>query len=454
MRIIIIGAGRIGRSLAKSLTGENHKVFLIEVNEEKASRVDEKLDVKVVIGNGADPDILKGVGIEQADLVLAVTTSDETNLVVCALSGALGAKRRIARVRSKALSDVLNEVGYNQFQINEIINPDLVAARSIVKAIETPGTKEVADFAEGRILLRVFEVPSSSPLCGLKISEFKDEDFPWPFLIVAIIRNGSVLIPGGDTSIQSSDRIYVLLPAPSLGEFLTFVDPAIRRPKKAVIYGATFTGEHVAKSLAKNIPEIILLEENTELAEDIAERLENVRVINGSGSEADILREAGVEAADVFIATSKNDPSNLISSVLAKKMGVKTTIITTQQPDYMAIMDALDVDVIINPHVLAVEQILHLVRGKGISSVAKLLECETEVLEFVTEAGAPVTKAPIKDLKFPKNSIVGAVYQGAEIVLAKGDTQIKEGDKVIVFCQEAAVKQLQKLFTCKKSLIG
>ncbi len=353
MRIVIVGAGVIGSNLAKSLSEENHEVYLVESDTEAAQKADEKLDAKVIIGDGADPEVLKKAGVANADMVIAVTTSDEINLLVCSLATAYGAKQRIARVRSVSLNNAITEFSCQAFHVDEIINPEQVAAHAIVRTVEAPGAREVADFADGKILLRAFDIPASSHLCGLKIGEVRDEDFPWPFLIIAILRNRSVLIPKGDAFIEAGDRIYVLLPAASLGEFLSFVDPNIRRPKKIVIYGATNTGESVAKALSADIRDISLLEENAQIAEDVAGRLESARVIKGSASETDILRECGIEAADAFIATSNNDHSNLVSAVLAKKMGAKTTIITTRQPDYMAIVDALDIDVVINPRILA-----------------------------------------------------------------------------------------------------
>lgn len=449
MKIIIVGAGRIGTSLAKSLAQENNEVYLIEQSGEVARKNAEKLDVKVIIGNGADPDVLGTTGARDAELVLAVTTSDETNLVVCSLAGLFGAKRRIARVRNTSLSNALAQFGYNQFHINEIINPELVAARAIGKIIETPGASEVSDFAGGKILLRAFDIPPTSPLRDAKIVDFHDEDFPWPFLIVSVVRDKSVIIPKGDTVILAGDRIYVLLPAPSLGEFLTFVNPEVKLPKKVVIYGATITGTHVAMALAGKVRDVLLVEEDPALAQKAAGQLEGTRVINGSASDQDILKECGIEAVDAFIATSNNDHSNLVSSVLAKRMGAKSTVIIAQQQDYVPIMGALDIDAMINPHHLAVEQILRLVRGKGISAVTKLLEGETEALELVPEEGSPVTRGPIKTIKFPKDAIVGAIYSGEEVVLAKGDVQINAGERVIVFCHEGAVKKLQALFTRK-----
>lgn len=440
----------MGYNLAQSLSEEDNEVYLIELSEEIVRKADEKLDAKVICGSGADPDVLEQAQAAQADLVIAVTMSDEVNLIVCSLAAFFGSKRQIARVRKKSLSEKIEQKGgHTHFNIDEMINPEEIAANAIVRIIEAPGAREVGDFADGKIFLRSFNIPENSPLCGLKIADFNHDDFPWPFLVVAISRERSVLIPKGDTVIRQGDRIYVLLLERSLAEFLVFVDPQNKKNNKVTIFGATDTGEYLAKALIGKVRDIILLEEDPYRAKRIANAFKEVRVINGSAAEKDILTESGIEAADVFIAASKNDHTNLVSAVLAKKMGAKNTVIITQQPDYMIIGDALAIDVIINPHLLAAERILRHVRGKGINSVTKILECDAEALEFVAEEGSPITRATLKDINFPKNSIVGAVYRSKEIELAKGETEIRSGDKAIVFCQENAVKKVQRLFTHK-----
>lgn len=442
-----MGAGRIGLNLAKTLSEENNEVHLIELNEEKSRRIGDKLDVITIVGNGASPEILEKAGIIDADLVLAVTTSDETNLVVCALAASFGAKRRIARVRNTSLSKRLSKIGYSSFHIDELINPELLAAQSIVKIIQAPGSSEVADFADGRILLRSFDISTASPLCGMKLEELNDEDFPWPFVVITVLRDEKNIVPRGDTTIMDKDLIYVLLPVSSLGEFLTYVDPDAKMPEKIIIHGATITGQFVAESLHNKVKNITIIEEDPETARRVAAELEGIIVVNGSGSEADILTECGIEAADAFIATSRDDHNNFISSVLAKSMGAKETIIISQKQDYLPIINALDIDAIINPHTLAIEQILHLVRGGRISSVAKLFECDAEAIELIPEEGSAVTKDLIRNIKFPKNTVVGAVYGKDHLDLAKGDMQIKAGEKVIIFSHAESIKKLQELFT-------
>jgi trk system potassium uptake protein TrkA len=451
MRIVIVGAGRIGFKLANMLSMEKHEVYVLEEKADVALKADEKLDAKVICGSGSDPKTLKQVQIDKADLVIAVTYSDETNLVVCSLADFYGAKRQIARIRNAELSRELGVSGYKHFNIDEVINPEELAGRAVISAVQAPGSKDIGDFANGRILLRSFDIPDNSPLVGSQVGDLREEDFPWPFLIIALVRQNEVIIPKGDTLLQRGDLIYVMLPSESLPEFLNFVDPNLRRPLRVLIYGATDTAEIIIKELSAHIKDIILVEEDAQKAEDAAADLPEARVINGSPSEKEILQECGIEAVDVFISTTTDDHANLINAVLAKRMGAKRTIILTQQLDFVSIADSLDIDVIISPHLLAIDQILSYVRGRGVESVTKLMGCDAEALEFICENDAPITKAPLRDQVFPHNSIVGAVVSGDSVVLAKGDTKLQPGDKAIVFCQKNCAPKLQKLFGHKGS---
>jgi len=447
MKLIVCGAGVIGSNLARYLSDEGHEVTLIEQKDSVAARVREKVDARVLVGSAFDPVTLEAAGVAEADMVIAVTNTDVINMSICSLAAAYGARKRIARVRDMALSGIVEKFGYEHFYVDEIINPDEVAAQTIVKVMEAPGAREVADFADGKVLLRSFDIPEESPLVGESLGDLREFDFPWPFLMVAINRSGKVVIPRGDDIIEKGDRVYVLLPRPSLAEFLSFVNPNVRLPKKVIIYGATSTGTSLARSLTPKIRSVVVLEENRTRAEKTAGELADVRVIHGLASEADILRECGVEAADAYIAVSGNDNQNLISAVLAKQMGARTTVIIAHQPDYTGIVEGLGIDSFINPRLLATDQILRLIRGARISHVASLPECKSQVLEFVPAPGSPVTRRPIRDLKFPKDCIVGAVDRGDEVILAVGSTQIMAGDSVVVFSQENAVGKLEKLFS-------
>ena len=321
MKLIVCGAGVIGSNLAKYLSEERHEVTLIEQKSSVALRVTEKLDARVIEGSAFEPATLLEAGASSADMVIAVTNSDVVNLAICSLAAALGTRKRIARVRDLDLSELVERHGSEHFHVDEIINPEEVAAQTIVKIMEAPGSREVADFADGKILLRSFDVPPDSPLIGEQLGNLRESDFPWPFLMVAINREGKVIIPRGSDTVEGEDRIYVLLPRPSLAEFLTFVHPSVRLPKKVVIYGATSTGTSLARSLSEKISDVVLLEENRPKAEKVAGELTNVKVINGLASDADILRECGVEAADAYVAVSTSDQDNLISAVLAKQKG-------------------------------------------------------------------------------------------------------------------------------------
>ncbi|HDT12685.1 MAG TPA: Trk system potassium transporter TrkA [Candidatus Marinimicrobia bacterium] len=450
MKVIIVGGGVIGTNLAQTLSHEGHEVFLIEQDPAIAAYIDDKLDSKVLIGHGTDPEVLKAADIENADLVISVTTSDETNLVVSSLAAFYGAKKRIARVRDISLTKAIKKSGMSRFYVDEMINPEEVAARTIVRAIESPGANEVADFAHGSIYFRSFDISENSPLCNLKLDELSHQYFPWPFLIAAIKREHSIIIPKGNTILLQNDRIYCLLLPTSAAEFLTFINPDVQKVRKVIIYGASYIGLNVGKKLSGKVKEIILLEENKAKAEKSAGDLSDVLVISGSPSDASILKEAGVENADAFIAVSDDDHSNLISAVLAKKLGAKLSIITTKHPDFMSIMDNLAIDVVINPRYLATDQITRWVRGEGITAMTKLIEIDAEVLELIPEENSPITCKALKDLELPKETLVGAVYRNNEAILATGNLQLRSGEATIVFCRRKNERKLRKMFKTKK----
>lgn len=448
MRIIIVGAGVIGINLARELS-RDHEVYLIEEKEKNAAKASEKLDVKVFTGNGADPSVLTKAPVHSADMVIAVASADETNVTVCALAGAYGAKFKAARVRNASLARAIKKYHGTAFDIDEVISPEDLAADAILKSVRTPGAREVADFANGQILFRVFDIEEESSLREISLGGLSEEDFPWPFLIVAVMRDGHVFFAKGDTVLQTGDRIYVLLPQKSAGEFLMFVNPQVRKYKKAVIYGASMIGKKVAALLHEEIGDVVLIEEDYEQAELAASELKDVRVLHGSALETDILKESGIESADVFIAADKEDQANLVSALLAKKMGAKNTIITTAAPDYTRIVDAIDIDAVFNARFLAVDQILKFVRGKSFSAVRSFSECDAEALELIPQEGAAITRAPLKEMSFPKDAIIGAVFRDNEVILANGNLQVRPGEKVIVFCREAALKEIQRLFVKK-----
>ncbi|MCD6234850.1 MAG: Trk system potassium transporter TrkA [Candidatus Neomarinimicrobiota bacterium] len=450
MKVIIAGGGIIGSNLASTLSHEGHEVFLIEKHSKIANEIDDRIDAKIIVGEGTNPEILKAAHVEEADLVIAVTTSDETNLVIASLAALYGAKKRIARVRDMALTRALHELGLSKFYIDELINPENIASRSIVRAVGSPGAIEVADFAHGEIYFRAFNISENSTLCNIKLDELNHENFPWPFLITAIKRERSVIIPKGDTRLKAKDRIYCLLLPASAAEFYTFINPDVKKVKKVIIYGATYIGQHVAKTISKSVKDVILLEEDKRKAQAVAGILNDVLVISGSPSDTMILQEAGIETADVFIALSDDEHSNLISAVLARKLGAKKTIITTKHPDFMAIMDNLAIDVVINPRYLAADQITRWVRGEEITAITQLMEIDAEILELIPEENSPITRAPLKNLTLPKETLVGAVYRHNKAILASGTLQINPGELVIVFCRKFSERKLRKMFKALK----
>jgi len=454
MKIIIIGAGSIGTNIARQLEKENHEVYIVESDRDLALRVNEKIDAKVIIGNSTDPNVLRNAGIEKADIIVAVTHSDEVNLIVCSLADAMSGALKIARIRNTSLVKLIEQKGYDFFHIDEIITPEKISSEILANIIEDYGAKDAIDFADGKILLRAFNIQKTSPICCQEINAVKKKEKDLKFLIVAIKRKGNVFFPRGDTKIEENDRIYALFPSDQKIKFLNMINPDFYIPKKLIIFGASTITKMLIEKIRDFIEEIVVIEPDEKKAEKISEETESLLVINGIATDAEILNEAGIKTADFFIAASQDEHSNLVSAVLAKKLGAKSTAIISYQSDLKVIIDTMGIDILINPRILAAYYILRFVRGTKIRHIAKLANIGIEAIELIPEKNSPITKKEIKDIKFPKDSIAGAYVRNGKSFLVDGNVKINEGEPVIVFCSDKSSQSLIELFSVKKNFFN
>ena len=452
MKIVIIGAGATGTNIARQLEKENHEVYIVESNRSIAEKVNEKIDAKIIIGNSTDPEILKEAGIEEADLLVAVTFSDEMNLTVCALADVMGRAKKIARIRNPSLAEIIEKKGHNYFHLDEIINPEKISAEMLSKIILDSGAKEAIDFAEGKVLLRAVDILEKDKFCCRKLKDLRKENRDLEFLFVAIKRNEELIIPHGDTEIKEKDRVYILMSSQSKDEFFKRFFSEEKDIEKIVIFGASAITENLILNIGKKIKNIVVIEPNERKAKKLSEKYDSVFVVNGMASDPEILKECGVKSADMFISASLDEHSNLVSAMLAKKMDVTLTAIVTYQSDYYPIVEAMGIDVVIYPRILAAYNILKYVRGDKIRHVAKLVNFDMEVVEITAEEKSPITKSAIKDIKFPNNIIMGAVIKDGRAHIINGDTVIKPEESVVVFCKGNSGDSLKKLFSRKKTL--
>ncbi len=450
MRILIVGGGVVGFNLAEELSLEGHDVSIVDNDHARIKKISERLDVMSVLGNGCRASILKKAGIEDARMVIAVTNIDEINIVVCILANKFGVKRKVARIRNEEFTGESQIVDPGEFFIDQAINPEQVIVEFIIDIIKTPGAMNVAEFADGEILLRGFDVPPDAPIVGRRLEELKEVYEMDSFLITAVSRKDSIIIPKGDYMIMPEDNIYILVAKDTLPLILPMLNKKVNEIQRVVIYGATLTGCSLAAELETMVRDVTIIEPSANRAEAAASMLSKTMVLHGEGTDIDLLKEANIDDADFFMALSGDDESNLLAALLGKKHGAKKVIIITNEPDYLPILDSIDMDIVINPRLITVGAILQYVRKGRIRSVVKLREGEAEVIELDTLPGSKVIDRKLREINFPDGSIVGAIIRNGEMIIPNGSSSIRAGESVVVFALPSAISKIEKLFGKKK----
>lgn len=447
MRILIVGGGAVGSNLAEQLAAEKHDVSLIDSREEVAKALGGKLDAQVLHGNGGSPQVLEEAGIREAEMTIAVTDSDELNMIVSLLARNYGVKTRIARIRNPEYSGPSSKLGREQLAIDHIINPEVIAIETMEKLIFTAGATEVADFAGQKVLLMGFLVPKDAPIAGRTLQAIS-EIVPDQFLIVAIHRGAEVIIPRGGDRIEEDDRIYVLMPQEILPLFQAQLYRRVEKVRKVVIFGATRLGIGLAERLEGRLGDVALVDPDAARCNNAAERLNKTTVLHGSALDPDLLAEIRIGNAQVYCALTEDDAANVMSALLAKDHGATKTIVNLAEPDFVPIAERIGLDAAINPRLLAVNVILRYVRSGRILSVFHLEELKAEAVELVPSARAPLVGVPLSQLagRIPQGALVGAVMRDGQMLIPRGDTVIAPNERVIVFATEKALPDVQRLF--------
>ncbi len=450
MKVLIVGAGAVGFNIAKQLSQEGHDISVVEENPELVKKITEKLDVFVVAGNGSSPSVLETAGARDAHMVLAVTNSDEVNIIVCIIASQYGRKIKIARIRNNEFTGKDSLFKGNGFCVDHMINPEQIIVDSIIKIIETPGATFAIDFPIGDILLRGFHVPKDAPIAGKRFSELEGIEYTDSFLIVSIQRNGEMIIPTHKTEILPDDDIFVLVAKMGLPYFLPMVNRRADEVERVIIYRTGRTGIQLAKRLEDSSINVTMIEPEKEKAEKAAAELEHTIVLHGDATDIDLLKEATIEDTDFFIALSEDAQTNLLTSLLAKKHGAKKTVVLTNEPALVPIIHQVNVDVVINPRLITASAILQHVRRGQILSIAKLGDSEAEAIELVAEEGSEIVKKHLNKIRFPKRSTLGAIVRNGTMLLPKGVNAINPGESVIVFTLPDAIEKVQALFSKKR----
>ncbi|MGB2782649.1 MAG: Trk system potassium transporter TrkA [Atribacterota bacterium] len=443
LKIIIVGAGKVGCQIAKTLSSEKHDVILIEKNDTIRQSAQNNLDVLTILGNGANVRTLEEAGIKQADMIIAVTSSDEANMIACMTAKQFGVPQKIARIRNPEYL-YANALSREKLGIDLTINPERATAKEIVKLLKSPiNVAQVQSFAGGKVQLFELKVEKNFPFLNQKL---KTITFKYPILVAAIYRNDNIIIPNGEEKILPGDNLHILIKKDYFLELNEIFNQKPLSVQNVMILGGSRIGIQTALLLTKLGINTKLIERDKEKCEKIAESLPRTLVINGDGTNIDLLKSEGIETTDGFVAVTGFDEDNLLVALLAKHLGTKKVIAKVDRVNYIPILEKIGVDAVVNPRMTTASAILRFIRRGKIISLTLLKEGEAEVIELIVSPHSKIINTPLKDANLPHNSIIGAIVRKDEVIIPHGDDIIQPEDKIVIFALSSDIKEIEKIF--------
>ncbi len=440
MYAIVLGAGEVGFHLTRILAQEGHDVTIVDRQQAGLDRVAESLDVRTVRGNAVATEILDQIDAHEADMALAVTDSDEVNLLAAAAARQFGARATVARVGNR-ISGASQLVYRDILGIDLILSAEMLAAIEISKLILTPGAVDVESFAQGKVQLRQLRVEPDSEVAGQAL---RDVDLPAPSLIASLVRGDGVVIPGGKDILHEGTDAIIIGGAMAFDEIERRFGHETREAKRVVLVGGGELGYTTALRLEGQGLDVRLLERDPQRAEWLAEHLEHTVVLLGDGTDISVLTEQRLGGVDAFVATSGDDELNLMAGLLAKELGARTTISLVDRGDYTSLYKRLGINHTISPRLLMADHIIRFLRRGDVVSTAFVLGEQAEALEVVAGEDSRLVGKPLRKLKLPRGALIGAVVRREEVIVPRGDDTIEPGDTVVVFTLASVRPQIEK----------
>lgn len=450
MRVIVCGAGRVGVGIARRLSRENNEVTVVDQSKELIRAVAERLDVRGVVGNGAYPETLEEAGAREADMIIAVTFSDEVNMVACQIAHSLfNVPTKIARVRAQGYLDPRYSDLFSRahLPIDVVISPEREVSEAIIQRMSTPGAFDIKSFADGRIWAVGVKLRDDCPIINTPLRQVAELFPDLKITIVAIKRGDNIWRAHSGDQLEPGDRVFFVSDRNDVTRALEIMGEAGRQARRVIIVGGGNIGLFVAKGLEKiGSMKIRLIERDRKRAEFIAEELERTIVLQGDGLDRGILREAGVAEAETVVSVTDNDQVNILASVVAKREGSRRSLALINDLDYGPISEAVGVDRYVDPRATTVSTILQHIRRGRIKGVYSLMDGAAEVLDAVALETSPLVNKPLREASLPEGVMIGAVFRDGEVQMPTGDTVINAGDRIVLMSMRENVKDVEQMF--------
>ncbi|MCG7899686.1 MAG: Trk system potassium transporter TrkA, partial [Candidatus Thiodiazotropha weberae] len=437
-------------SVANALVSEANDITVVDQNLDLLTELQNRLDLGTVRGHAGHPDVLRRAGAEDADMILAVTNSDETNMVACQVAYTVfHTPTKIARVRAQGYLDYPKLFEKPAFPVDVLISPEQLVTDYILKLIEYPGALQVLDFADGRVRLVGIKAYYGGPLVGNELSTLYHHMPNVDARVAAIYREGEVIQPQGDTEIKAEDEVFFIAAAENIRSVMSELQKLEKPYKRLILAGGGNIGRRLASSLEQKY-RIKLIENNQSRAREIAERLDMTIVLHGDAADEDLLLEENIENTDVFCAVTNDDEANILSAMLAKRLGAARVMALINRPSYVDLVQSGIIDIAISPQQATIGTLLTHVRRGDVAQVHSLRRGAAEAIEAVAHgdrSSSKVVGRVIEEIKLPKGSTIGAVVRGEEVLIAHHDTMIESGDHVILFLvDKRKIREVEKLF--------
>ncbi|KGJ96729.1 Trk system potassium transporter TrkA [Colwellia psychrerythraea] len=451
MKIIIVGAGQVGGTLAENLVGENNDISVVDIDGEKLRELQDKMDLQVVTGQGCHPDVLKSAGAEDADMVIAVTSDDATNMITCQICSSLfNTPKKIARIRSNDILKYSDQLFHKKhIPVDHIIAPEQLVTRDIARLIDYPGALQVLEFADGKVSLVAVKAYYGGLLVGHALSTLRDHIPNVDTRVAAIYRNGKPIRPLGTTVIEADDEVFFIAASIHIRAVMNELQKLEAAYKRIMIAGGGNIGAGLARILEKD-HQVKLIERSPKRAEQLTSELNDTLVFAGDSSDQELLTEENIDQFDIFIAVTNDDEANIMSSLLAKRLGVRKTMVLIQRDAYIDLVHGSTIDIAISPQQATISALLTHVRRGAIDNVYSLRGGAAEAIEIVAkgdEKSSKVVGRAIKNIKLPPGATIGAVVRGSEVLIAHSNTLIHEEDHVILFLvNKRYIGDIEKLF--------